>query len=348
MSVFINGASLISPQKTFDGACSSEEWIRHSGIRLTCVEPDYRELIDPKAIRRMSRIIRMGIAAGTKSVKEAGLSQPDAIITGTAFGCLEDTHSFISRMTEYGEDMLNPTPFIHSTHNTIAGQLALHFKCYGYNSTYVHRSLSFESALLDGMMQIEEGDIRNALIGGTDELIDASYDIMNRLGFYRKNAESNAESLFQTSEKGTIAGEGAGYFLISSEKNERSLAEIESVHQISFVKPNEAAALLSENSIGTFDLVISGHNGDTSNDQLTDEILNSVAPGVEIMKYKHLCGDYPTSIAFALWIATQMLSGKLNNQGFKSLLSSEKKLDRILIMNQTSGIHYSFITVKAC
>ena len=157
----------------------------YTGVRLSCVEPNYTELIDPKAIRRMSRIIRMGVAAGKAAVGKAELELPEAIIVGTAFGCLEDTHSFISRMTEYDEDMLNPTPFIHSTHNTNAGQIALHFKCHGYNSTYVHRSVSFESALLDGLMQVEEGAIQNALIGGTDELIDASFTIMGRMGFYR-------------------------------------------------------------------------------------------------------------------------------------------------------------------
>jgi 3-oxoacyl-[acyl-carrier-protein] synthase II len=173
MSVYINSSSMISPQKTFDGKITAEGRLLHTGVRLNCVEPNYAELIDPKAIRRMSRIIRMGVAAGTAAVKKAGLAHPDAIIIGTAFGCLEDTHSFISRMTEYGEDMLNPTPFIHSTHNTIAGQIALHFKCHGYNSTYVHRAVSFESVLLDGFMQVEEGSIGNALIGGTDEMIDA-------------------------------------------------------------------------------------------------------------------------------------------------------------------------------
>lgn len=35
--------------------------------------------------------------------------------------------------------------------------------------TYVHRGLSFESALLDGMMRIWEGD-ENVLVGAIDEI----------------------------------------------------------------------------------------------------------------------------------------------------------------------------------
>ncbi len=45
---------------------------------------------------------------------------PGAIITGTALGCLEDTVTFLTRMIELNEELLPPTAFIQSTHNTVA------------------------------------------------------------------------------------------------------------------------------------------------------------------------------------------------------------------------------------
>ena len=50
--------------------------------------------------------------------------------------------------------------------------------------TYVHRGLSFESALLDAMMKIEEGS-ENILVGAIDEMTETSYTIQQRLGMLK-------------------------------------------------------------------------------------------------------------------------------------------------------------------
>ncbi len=140
MEIYIQAASAISPQK-------------NSGQ-----EPDYSSLIDPKSIRRMSRIIRMGVGAAAACLRDAGVACPDAIVTGTAYGCLADTGVFLSKMIGQQEEMLPPTAFIQSTHNTVGGQIALLFQCHGYNNTFVHRGFSFESALLDAMLLLRENE----------------------------------------------------------------------------------------------------------------------------------------------------------------------------------------------
>lgn len=344
MRTFINSSSVISPQKTFDLSCRSEGWMPYSGNRLTCVEPDYSRLIDPKAIRRMSRIIKMGVAASKQAVDSAGIVIPDAIIVGTAFGCLEDTNQFLSRMVEYKEDMLNPTPFIHSTHNTIASQIAIHFKCYGYNSTYVHRSVSFESALADAALQLADEPEKNVLVGGTDEIIDTSFTIMDRLGFYRDPSQASIASLFEPGSRGTLAGEGAAYFVLSGKKNEKSVAEIKFVETISFAPAGDVAdaikQLLQRSAIQQPDLVIAGFNGDAINDHQTNDILQRIGNSLNTVSYKQYCGDYPTSTAFALWYATEILNG--------NHISGKSKTENILIYNQTANTHHSFILVSAC
>ena len=69
------------------------------------------------------------------------------------------------------EQMLNPTAFIQSTFNTVGAQLALPLKIHAYNVTYVHRGLSFESALIDGIISIAEGK-QHVLAGAMDEITD--------------------------------------------------------------------------------------------------------------------------------------------------------------------------------
>ena len=154
--MYIRATGNISPQKTFGHGPLLAEPIEHSGNRLTCVEPDYKDLIDVKLIRRMSRIIRMGVAAASACLQEAKVEVPDAITTGTAYGCMEDTGLFLTKMVEFNEELLTPTAFIQSTHNTIGAQIALMLKCHEYNNAYVHRGFSFESALLDGMMLLRK------------------------------------------------------------------------------------------------------------------------------------------------------------------------------------------------
>src|SRR5690606_35841948 len=125
MEAFIRSASAISPQNTFFEDNYLEDVVTQKEAYLRCLEPDYKEYIDPKLTRRMARIIKMGVAAAIKALREAGVANPDAIIMGTGLGCLKDTERFLTDIIENKEGALSPTPFIQSTHNTIGGQIAL-------------------------------------------------------------------------------------------------------------------------------------------------------------------------------------------------------------------------------
>lgn len=129
MALYISGSGNISPKLTADS-----DFIQ-SG------EPDYGEWIDVRQLRRMSRIIKMGVTAAQIALKEAGIERPDGVITGTGYGCLEDTGLFLNKMIINKEEALNPTPFMQSTHNTIGSQIALLLQCQGYNQTFTHLSL---------------------------------------------------------------------------------------------------------------------------------------------------------------------------------------------------------------
>jgi 3-oxoacyl-[acyl-carrier-protein] synthase II len=113
--MYIRSTGNVSPQGSFDQLLHAPA--SYSGDKLSCMEPDYSSFIDPKQIRRMSRIIKMGVAAAFDCLKDTGVSVPDAIITGTAYGCLADTDIFLTRLIENNEELLSPTAFIQSTHN---------------------------------------------------------------------------------------------------------------------------------------------------------------------------------------------------------------------------------------
>jgi hypothetical protein len=117
----------------------------------------------------MSSILRMGIACA-KNCMEAIEGEFEAISVGTSLGCLTDTEKFLQTINTTSGDILSPTAFIQSTHNTIAGQISLELKNHSYNMTHTQNSVSFETALLDGLMCIDEGK-NNVFVGIADESI---------------------------------------------------------------------------------------------------------------------------------------------------------------------------------
>lgn len=350
MAVFINGIGIVSPQHSFGTVEFLQSPKVYQGNRLTCIEPDYTGWIDARAIRRMSRVIRMGVASAGLALKEASLAKPDAIITGTGFGCLDDTGIFLNKMVELNEEALNPTPFIQSTHNTIGSQVALLLQCYGYNQTYSHRAFSFEHALEDaGMMLAEKSG--NILVGGVDETTNLSFEIIRRFGVYK---ESNASSLdvLQSKTNGYLQGEGAGYFLLSSVKGASAYACIRDVK--TFYKTesisNDVRSFLEKNSVRSSDiqLVLTGKNGDFEHDIPYDELTQELFPQAGVGAYKHLCGEYQTSNAFALWIAARILREERIPSVVLQREGHQKTIRRILIYNKYLGKHHSLMLLESC
>jgi len=354
MVVYIRSAANISPQKTFGGSLFLNEAVVYNGTRLNCIEPDYNAIIDVKLGRRMSRIIKMSVACAFACLKDAGVTDPDAIITGTAYGCLEDTGTFLTNMIAQDEEPLTPTAFVQSTHNTIGAQVALLLKCHQYNNTFVNGGASFENALLDATMLLTEDVAHNVLVGGMDEITDASHAVLSRMGLYKRRSVSNT-GLFKSDSKGTINGEGVAFFLLTDVPSPDNLARIEGLATI--YKPEgtkeiaqQIKAFLNAQSICSedIDLLITGCNGDQKNDEGYDDLLRLLFQGVRSVPYKHLCGEYPTSTAFAVWLAANVIStnsipAALNPEG-----SVKNKINRVLIYNHYQNIFHSLILLSAC
>lgn len=354
MKIYIRSSACISPQKTFGKVSFLTEAFEYNETRLRAIEPDYTAFIDPKLIRRMSHFIKMGVAAAQECLNRGNIEMPGAIIIGTAYGCLEDTASFLTRIIELQEEMLPPTAFIQSTHNTVAAQIALMLKCHQYNNTFVHKGISFESALLDAIMLLKENEADNILVGGTDEMTDTSFTILSRLGLYKRWPVSNL-SLFETRSKGTIGGEGAVFFLLTDKPSADNLAELRGSQ--TFYRPNDIAEIeqniiaflaLHALQIDDIDLVITGKNGDLKNDEVYHQLSHSFFSDTALANYKHLCGEYPTSAAFALWLASNMI--KKEEVPFVVIERRVKEANpqKVLIYNHYLNIYHSLMLVSAC
>lgn len=350
MIAYINGIGLISPQKTVDSQDFLSEIMEHNTDYLKCVEPDYKKYLDPLLARRMSRLIRMGITSAKLCLKDAGIGMPDAIITGTGLGSVEDTEKILGTIHQ-DEFPLNPTPFIQSTYNTISSQIAIHLKCHGYNSTYVHRSFSFESGLLDALMQLEEKSAVNILVGGIDEMSMNHLSLIRRLGHWKSGPENSLEIL-NSQTKGALAGEGSGYFILSLDKNERSYARISAVKTI--YKPDSTNRIEKEitNVIATaglkiddIDIFLTGINGDREFDHVYHTVAENLFESKTLAYFKHLCGEYHTSTSFALWLVANILKRQVIPSAILLNHKPIKDIRNILIYNQYRNVQHSFILV---
>ena len=120
---------------------------------------DIKELIPEMNLRRrMSRVVKSGVAAGIESLLEFGdRAAVEAVVTATGLGCIADSEKFLDSLIANEERMLNPTPFIQSTFNTVGAQIALLRGLHCYNTTYANRWTSFENALTDAALRIGAG-----------------------------------------------------------------------------------------------------------------------------------------------------------------------------------------------
>lgn len=350
--IYITGLGNISPQKTWDNSHFLEEVEFGETNYLRCKDPNYKEYIAGDMVRRMSRIIKMGIAAGKICLTDSDCTMPDAIITGTGLGCIEDTEKFLTNMIRNNEEFLTPTSFIQSTHNTVSSQIALLLKCHNYNFTYVHRGFSFESALLDSIIRLGSGESKTVLLGSTDEMTPNTLAILQRLGQYKRKAV-RTQHLLKDQSRGAIAGEGAAFFLVSSTPGSKNYARIDALD--TFYKPDPESIPLriteflkrSGKTIDDVSMVLMGINGDPANDKVYDDVTNRLFSEKPLGWFKHLCGEYQTASSFGLWLASMIL---INNRVPETVLLKGIKtseLNSILIYNHYRNLNHSLMLVSS-
>lgn len=351
MRTYIIGTSAISPQLTFDQEQYLSTVASPTGDYFTAIEPDYKNYIDPKLSRRMARIIKMGIATAQDCLNQSNVAQPEAIIVGTGLGCLQDTERFLADMVENNEGLLSPTAFIQSTHNTIAGQIALVLNCPHHNFTFAQRGHSFENALQDALLQLEEGH-RPVLVGGIDEVTPTLHEILAQTNCVDKPAGRYPD--LKATKQLPPLGEGAAFFLLSSIASDKAKACIENMH--AFYAPADLEDIkvqindfLDQSNIGLseIDAIMMGYNGYEKNDAIYQHLHKRLRKDKTILSFKNLCGEYFTASAFGLHLATQTLHEQTI---FENTLVSGKlgTLNNILLYNHYKGQYHSLILLSRC
>lgn len=156
-----------------------------SKVEITSEEElaEIRDYVKPLEARRMGKIMKSSLLSSLKALNMAGIEKPDAIITGTAMGCLENSEQLLMQLINEGETSLKPTYFMQSTHNTISSNIAIRLGCHGYNITYTQDDESLEWAMRDAKQLLRSGKYKNVLVGCHDETTPLYRQLMERLGY---------------------------------------------------------------------------------------------------------------------------------------------------------------------
>lgn len=351
--VYINSVGSVSAQKTFENTLFLEEITSYNDTTMGVINPNYKDYIPPAAARRMAKGIKMSTVSSKTALDEAGLDNVDAIIVGTGLGCIDDSEKFISAIIDNKEQFLTPTRFIQSSHNTVSGQIALGIGCKGYNYTYVNGATSFESCLIDAMIQLQLEEAENVLVGGVDELVPHHVNTHRLINHIKKIPVESAHLLASKTE-GCVMAEGAHFFVLSEKKQASTYAELIGVRTYNILPQNQLAqtvtAFLKEHELSSdaIDLVVLGYNGDVTFDPYYDLLAKGMFADTAQAYTKHLSGEYDTAGGFAFWFASKVMrTGTLPAVAHLNKVAITKP-KTILLYNQYRGEYHSLVLLRQC
>jgi hypothetical protein len=228
-------------------------------------------------------------------------SQRLAVAIGTGLGCLEDAGIFLENLISKDEREPMPARFPNSVHNAPAAQIAIDQDACAMNSAPTMGEISFESALWQGMRQLEIGEADCALVGAVDELNKYPLAIGSRWGLWNEK---------------TIPGEGAMIASLTRLENSATpLARMTAVRLGRYRKPFEAEReanwIAAAVDLKNVEIILSGAKGWTALDENYSAVVTalSVRAGrtLEHQTYKQLCGEFHSASAFGFSMAVDLV-----------------------------------------
>jgi len=308
--VYVKSTAAISCQKPLSGEYLDEPEPL-SGKLVSSQDPIWTPFFTPMEGRRLSKILKRAVAVSKTALSNAGIDSPDAIITGTGLGCIENSEFFLRDICNNGESCLKPTYFMQSTHNTIGSTIGIRTKCHGYNTTISHQFISFDLSLMDAILKYGAGFKGNILLGAYDEITPTFENIF-------KKGSPLQDSKYPFSET-------AASFVLS-DTVEGSICEVAS--QWIGYRPSkeevtsEYKKMLSDSGLSAVDIVISS----------SEHAANLASLEADVI-FKDIFADSMTSSALGFYDALNRIS--------RGLCKS------VLLVNEEPGKDVSLTLLKA-
>ena len=322
------------------------------------IDPSFKDYVSPIEARRMGKILKRAIATSKEALKASGLPTVDAIVTGTGYGCVENTEFFLEALSKEGEQLLKPTYFMQSTHNTISSLVAIQTKNYGYNATYAQKGVSFESALHDAWLQFRLGKIGSALIGGHDEMTETFYHILKKGGMMGRDEERCAEaSVSVVLASGSRFEEAQSLSRTQCGGNNPEIQPLckltgfKMLHQPTMEVLKDAVALMLQEAgkrLSDVSFILTGISGDRDSDAAYFEETKRLFGDKPLLKYKPLFGESFAASGVGFYVAAQCLKAQYVPKTLfvNSLEENVNQLDSILLFSHSDGKDYTLTLME--
>jgi 3-oxoacyl-(acyl-carrier-protein) synthase len=356
--IYIQSAAQISTQPPLSDAWF-EAPLYHDARCVRSIDPTFTDYLPALQSRRLCNLLKRALVTARTALHRGGALLPDAIISATGLGCIENTERFMRSIVENGERLLQPTYFMQSTHNVLSSSIAIDLLCHGYNNTFVHRDTSFEHALLDAILQFRLRNIHTALVGGYDEITPNYFRMLGQLGYWDFGASGQREEEASAKQR-CFAGETAVSLLLSDARTEETLCElsgVELLYRPSVDRVRQALhTLLAQAgcSLSEIDVVMTGINHHAGNDAVYDTYLTGLLPtgggACPVAQYKHLFGQSFTTSAAGVYAAATCLYRQRVPAHLMAARSNEelRAVKRILLYNHHHNRSHTLILLSRC
>lgn len=251
----------------------------------------------PSDIRRLKRLPRLSLALADAALRDCEpFRNPAAVFFGTGWGALSETHDFLTRLHDTGEQFPSPTDFVGSVHNAPAGRVAMWCQARGPCVTATGGDYSFEQAVFTAGL-CAPGDDDCFLVIGADE----NHKVLSPL-FDR--------SLLS----GGLPSDGGGAFLLSRSLTAGALQMELRFYESAGNHPEVMAKLLSalggKKAMGErYGFIMAGIPG--AERKTGEQQLESMLSGADfpnpVVDYRKWIGEFASASAVAAVVAMKCL-----------------------------------------
>jgi 3-oxoacyl-(acyl-carrier-protein) synthase len=192
-----------------------------TGPRRAFLVPSFRpaDVVPGIKTRRLDRLSVWSLVASSLALKDAGidLSQVDrwrvAVVFATAFGCVELTEAFYLSAAANGWNGTDPATFPETLASAPASHVSMFHQLRGPNITVSNKYFAGESAILQAVALLRQGQADLAIVLAGDALARSLYSWYEEAGLLSP-ACRNSDPVSETA--GFIPSEGVAALVMES------------------------------------------------------------------------------------------------------------------------------------
>ena len=241
----ITGLGVVSPWGTgrdvfFEGLKQAHSAVRavsffsteHFKCRVAGEVPDFHpeKYVDAEELRRIPRLVSLGIAASQEAFEDAGIAVNDlsleeqratAVVLGTGAGGIDFAESQYEHFFKGNVKKATPYAVSSSFVGMLSSEISIHFGLRGLSHVISTGCTSSSDAIGYAAELIRQGKVERVLTGGIEACVTpgilAGFERMKVVSTAFNDTPARASRPFNADRDGFVLSEGAWVFMVESD-----------------------------------------------------------------------------------------------------------------------------------